>query len=226
MARCSPTPSNTSAPPQAKAGVVQNALVSGRTTAPVVPRMMSPLPERVLARTSNTLVPPPSVTLLPMTLVASGMKPFFPMVTPPATSHAARSALMVGTLFSFTLRRATNVGPPSHCCPEHVSRSVHGLWSSQLLPSGRGVPGMQAPVLSQVAVPLHALPSSQLPPTGTRQLCVVSLQTFWHTGRPAHGSPVPTHVPPWQVSVTVQKWPSLHEVPLARWLTRQPPLPS
>src|SRR5262245_51690155 len=214
MVRCSRSVSSTSDPPQANAGVVQNEAVSGRLTGPCAPRMVNPLPDTVFASTSKALVPPPSLTLLPVRVVPSGMMPFLPMVAMPSVAHAARSALIVATLFSLALCWATNVGPPLHACPVQVSSSVQGLPSSQLAPSGSGgALGAHVPAPLQVEVPLQASPSSQTAPAGARQACAASLQTFWHGGFPAHGLPEPTQTPLPQVSVVVQNSPSVHEVP-------------
>lgn len=101
--------------------------------------------------------------------------------------------------------------------------SLHEL--KQLPPNtGRqGSPAcwVQLPEPLQESGPLQKTPSSQADPTGSLavQLSVLSLQSSLQSPSPsptcaAHGLPLCEQVPFWQVSVPLQKRPSLHEVPL------------
>jgi hypothetical protein len=128
-------------------------------------------------------------------------------------------------------------------CPHHVtaaqtSVSVEALPSSQVVPSGTGVPPTQQVVVPsgtglppthapawQVSVWVQAVPSSQAVPSGWAKIVqtpVLGSQApsvvSWHGSLVVHSTGVPpTHAPAWQVSVWVQALPSLHTVPLS-WL--------
>jgi hypothetical protein len=102
---------------------------------------------------------------------------------------------------------------------------VHALPSLQL----GAVPAVHAP-LWQVSTPLQALPSVQVvpfatttfwqPEAGTQESVVHGFESLQLGGVPA------AQAPAWQVSAPLQVSPSLHGLPLATAVWRQPPAPS
>src|SRR5205823_2794469 len=135
---------------------------------------------------------------------------------------------------------------PLHAPAWQVSLRVHALPSSHVLPSGlagleqapvaglqvpaswhwsgavqrTGAPALQVPA-GQVSPVVHALPSSQVVPSGLAGLeqtpvAGLHLPASWHWSGGAHRTGVPgAHVPLSQASPVVHASPSSHEVPFA-----------
>jgi hypothetical protein len=122
--------------------------------------------------------------------------------------------------------RAQVSGTSLHCCWQNES-DVQGLpvWIEQLPPEHVSVPLQNRPSVHatvlfgcvQVPNPLHTssvhtlLSLVHVAPLSARQLSTDSLQMFWHTAPPVHGSPlwIEQLLPP-QVSLPLQNRPSLH----------------
>jgi hypothetical protein len=92
-------------------------------------------------------------------------------------------------------------------------------WSQMPLEVRQVVPELPAVCAHDPALhwsTVHGFESLEQPvPLAAAQLSAASLQTLLHSGPVLHGSPLPTHTPAEQLSLAVQKRPSLHGEPFA-----------
>jgi hypothetical protein len=150
-----------------------------------------------------------------------------------------------------TLPSLQTSGAPLHVPPPHVSPVVQALPSSQaivLFVKTHPVAGMHASVVqallslqttaeppqlppAQTSPDVHALPSLHPVPSalaGFEQTPVPVLQVpgRWHWSDAVHTTGfAPVQTPPWQVSVCVQPFASLHPVPFGWAGFEQTPVP-
>jgi hypothetical protein len=144
--------------------------------------------------------------------------------------------------------------PPPQLPDEQVEPTVQALPSSQGAPSDAAgfeqapVPGSHCPARwhaseatqtvlvpppqfprVQVSPVVQALLSSQRVPSGAgglEQVPVAGLQlpATWHASVAGHVTGAPPHTPPWQLSCTVQRFPSSQPVPSGSGAAAQAPV--